>query len=364
MSSINHALANLTIDLDAVAANYHLLRARHPFGAVSAVVKADGYGLGAVQVSARLYREGCRHFFVATLDEALELQPYVPTALIACLTGVAPNAARQQAASGCVPVINSLPELALWRAEAHRLGRSLPVFLHIDTGMNRLGLAPEEIDRLAQNPGLLSGIELRTILTHLVAAELPDDPINKIQIERFTTACARLPRALRSIANSSGLFLGPEFASDLARPGAALYGVNPTPQMPNPMHPVVSLSARVLQLREVPEGETVGYNGIWEAQVPSIIATIGAGYADGLLRSLSNQGQAFFDGAPLPLVGRVSMDLITFDATNIPAICPGDQLELLGPHQGVDALARAAGTSGYEILTSLGARYHRTWLGA
>jgi len=356
----NHALATLTIDLDAVAANYQILRARHLGGAVSAVVKADGYGLGALAVGKRLYREGCRHFFVATLDEALELAPAVPTALVATLTGVAPAAARGQALSGVVPVINSLPELVLWRAEAHRLGRSLPAFLHIDTGMNRLGLAPGEVDQLAQDPGLLSGIELRFILTHLVSAERPREPISGIQLGRFRAACARLPRALRSIANSSGMFL----ASDLARPGSALYGVNPTPARPNPMQGVVRLTARVLQVRDVPAGETVGYNGIWEAQKPSRIATIGAGYADGLLRSLSNRGQAYFDGTPLPLVGRVSMDLITFDVTALPDLGPGDNLELIGPQQSVDAFAAGAETSAYEILTSLGTRYARSWLGA
>jgi len=364
MGRISHALAALTIDLDAVAANYHTLRAKHPGGAVSAVVKADGYGLGAGMVGGRLYREGCRHFFVATLDEALELQPAVPTALVASLTGVAPGGARAQAASGVVPVINSLPELALWRAEAHRLGRALPAFLHIDTGMNRLGLTPAEVEQLVQDPGLLSGIELRFILTHLVSAERPGDPINRIQLERFRAAGARLPRALRSIANSSGMFLGADFASDLARPGAALYGVNPTPAQPNPMQAVVRLAARVLQIREVPAGETVGYNGIWEAQQPARIATIGAGYADGLLRSLSNLGQAYFDGTPLPLVGRVSMDLITFDATATQALRPGDSLELIGPQQSVDEFAAGAATSAYEILTSLGARYARSWLGA
>ena len=364
MTSINHGLASLTIDLDALTANYHILRARQPSGAVAAVVKADGYGLGALPVSNRLYREGCRHFFVATLDEALALQPVIPTALIATLTGVAPYGAREQAERQIVPVINSLPELALWRAEAHRSGRALPAFLHIDTGMNRLGLTPDELDQLIQNPGLLSGIELRTILTHLVSAERPEDPLNQIQLARFRAACGKLPLALRSIANSSGLFLGSDFASDLARPGAALYGVNPTPAQPNPMQRVVALTARVLQIRTIGPGETVGYNGIWKAQTKARIATIGVGYADGLPRAISNHGHAYFDATPLPLVGRVSMDLITYDATNAPGLAPGDDLELLGAHQDVDQLAAYAETSAYEILTSLGNRYARRWIGA
>lgn len=363
MTSTDHALAYLTIDLSAVATNYQALRNVHSFGAVAAVVKADGYGLGALKVGRRLFHDGCRHFFVANFDEALSLQTVAPTALIATLSGIAPDAVREQAASGIVPVINSLPELSLWRAEAHRLGRNLPTFIHIDTGMNRLGLTAAETGQLAQNPALLSGIDLRCLLTHLVSPEQPADHMNRTQLTRFRALCANLPRSLKSIAASSGIFLGSDFMSDLARPGAALYGINPTPGHTNPMQPVVDLRARVLQVREVRQGETVGYNGIWEARRPSRIATIGAGYADGLLRNLSNRGAAVFDGTPLPLVGRVSMDLITFDATERPDLKPGAMLELIGPHQPIEMLAAQADTSPYEILTSLGSRYARRWLG-
>jgi alanine racemase len=183
-----------------------------------------------------------------------------------------------------------------------------------------------------------------------------------MQRQRFAAACARLPAAPRSFANSSGLFLGPGHASDLARPGAALYGVNPNPGRPNPMRPVVRLRARVLQLRSLQPDESVGYNGQWIAGRPSRIATVSVGYADGFPRALTNRATAYFDDRPVPLVGRVSMDLSTFDVTDLPGLTQGDWLDLIGPHNPVDALAEQAGTNGYEILTSLGRRYPRIYL--
>ena len=198
-------------------------------------------------------------------------------------------------------------------------------------------------------------------MTHLVSAEDPADPSNERQRLAFAAACARLPPAPRSLANSSALFLGPEYRLDLARPGAALYGINPVPGRANPMRPVVCLRARILQVRDVPAGETVGYNAQWTAARPSRIATVSVGYADGFLRSLGNRATAHFDDAPVPLVGRVSMDLTTFDVTDAPAAGPGGWLTLIGPHNPVDAIAARAGTNGYEVLTSLGHRYTRTY---
>jgi alanine racemase len=201
-------------------------------------------------------------------------------------------------------------------------------------------------------------------MTHLVSAEDAADPINETQRARFAAACARLPAAPRSLANSSGIFLGPAYASALARPGAALYGINPTPGHTNPMQDCVRLRARILQVRETAPGERVGYNGTWVASRPSRIATASVGYADGFLRALSNAGEARFDGAPVPLVGRVSMDLTTFDVTDRPGAVPGAWLDLIGPGLLPDAVAARAGTNGYEILTSLGRRYHRVYRGA
>ena len=347
----------LEISLPAIVANWCALgRGR----TVAAVVKADGYGLGAAAVAPALHAAGCRHFFTAHPAEAVAIRPLLPGAMLAVLNGLWSGWEAVFTAHDLLPVLGSLDEISRWTAQASALGRRLPALLHVDTGMNRLGLDPREVATLADDPALLDGIELRYVMTHLAAAETPDDSLNERQRACFAAACVRLPPAPRSIANSSGLFLGAAFESDLGRPGAALYGLNPTPGHPNPQRPVVRLRARVLQLREIAAGETVGYNAAWTAARTSRIATVSIGYADGYLRSLSNRATAYFDDQALPLVGRVSMDLATFDATDAPALQPGDWLDLIGPG-GVDGLAEQAGTNGYEILTSLGRRYQRIY---
>jgi alanine racemase len=278
--------------------------------------------------------------------------------MVAVLNGLPAGSEAAFAEAGVVPVLGTPGEAARWSALARRLGRGLPALLHVDTGMRRLGFSPAEFAALA---GRLDGIVPRFAMTHLVSSEVPEDPINAVQAARFAEACAAFPGVARSFANSSGMFLGPGFGSDLARPGAALYGINPVPSGRNPMRPVVRLSARVLALRDVPAGEGVGYNATWIARRDSRIATLGVGYADGWHRSHSGRGHAIFDGALLPLVGRVSMDLTTFDATDLPALTEGAWVELIGPGRPVDDVAAAAGTNGYEVLTSLGRRYARVY---
>ena len=354
--------SRLTIDLRATVANWRALDAGHA-GATAGVIKADAYGLGAAAVAPALLAAGCRHFFVAHLSEAMAARRFLPGAMLGVLNGILQGEAAVFVAENLVPVLGSLAEIALWRGEAARLGRVLPAILHADTGMARLGLTAPELDALRDDPALLAGLDLQFIMTHLVTAERPENPVNERQRAAFAGIARRFPGLPTSLANSSGMFLGPGFASDLARPGAALYGINPTPGAQNPMRPVVRLSARILQTHEVHAGETVGYNGVWTAQRPSQIATIGVGYADGYLRALSNAGTARFDGAAVPLVGRVSMDLTTFDVTDT-AAQPGDWLELIGPGHEVDALAAEAGTNGYEILTSLRHRFERQYAGA
>lgn len=356
--------AVLEIDLDAIAANWRILCGKHPSGKVAGVVKANGYGLGAGPVAARLYRAGCRHFFVAHLAEALVIRDAVPGAFLGVLNGLIPGSEGAYIAHGLLPVLGSLAEIDAWTAAARQTDKKLPALLHVDTGMSRLGLDARELSVVADDPSRLDGIDLRYVMTHLVSSEVPDDPVNATQAEKFTAACARLPAAATSIANSSGIFLGGGWASDLARPGAALYGINPTPTEKNPMRPVVRLRALVLQVREIQAGETVGYNATWTASGPRRIAAVGIGYADGWHRSLSNRGSARFDGTVLPLVGRVSMDISTFDVTTRPDIAPGAMLELLGPEHGPDVVAAQAGTNGYEILTSLGQRFTRVYRGA
>jgi alanine racemase len=357
----HRAAATLEIDLAAIVANWRALGARHPTGPVAGVVKADAYGLGAAAIAPVLHAAGCRHFFVALLDEALALRGVLPDAMLAVLGGPRPGSEPDYAARDITPVLNSLAELDAWAALGRRRGRRLPALLHIDTGMARLGLDRRELAALQADPARLAGIDLRYLMTHLVAAEEPGATLNRAQAARFAAACAGLPAAPRSLANSSGIFLGAGWGSDLARPGAALYGINPTPAEPNPMRLPLRLTAPVLAVRALLPGETVGYNATWRAARACRIATIGVGYADGWHRSLSNRGAAVFDGTPVPLVGRVSMDLTTFDVTDLPAVQPGSRLELLGPAQTPDDVARAAGTNGYEVLTSLGRRFQRVY---
>jgi alanine racemase len=347
--------AVLEIDLRAVVANWQALCARHPSGPVAGVVKADGYGLGARQVAAALHLAGCRHFFVAYLNEALMIRDVVPGAMLGVLSGLIHGIEDEYIAHDLTPVLGSLDEIARWR------GRGRDAVLHVDTGMSRLGLSPAEVAVLSEDRIWLEGLTIRYVMSHLVSSERPDDPINALQRQRFNAARAMLPPVPSSLANSSGIFLGPAFGSDLARPGAALYGINPTPGFPNPMQAVARLRVRVLAVREVPEGTSVGYNATWTAARPSRIATAALGYADGFHRSLSGRGSARFDGSPVPLVGRVSMDLTTFDVTDHPAVQPGCWLEVLGPHLSPDEVAEAGGTNGYEVLTSLGRRFHRVY---
>jgi alanine racemase len=356
------AASVLEIDLDAVAGNWRLLAGKHA-GATAGVLKADAYGVGAAKVAAKLYGAGCRHFFTAHLSEAMAIRALVPDAMLAVLHGILPGEAEIFSKQNILPVLCSLDDIALWRAEAARLGKKLPALLHVDTGMARTGLSPADLTRLGDDMSRLAGIEIRTVMTHLVGAETPSDPINQAQLARFHDAKKRFPAAGASLANSSGTFLGKNFTADLARPGAALYGINPTPGGKNPMRQVVRLTARILQIRDIEAGETVGYNATWTAARPSRIATVAVGYADGFLRHLSNAATAMADGQKIPLVGRVSMDLTTYDVTDVPRIAPGDSLELIGPGHDADALAVEAGTNGYEILTSLGSRYQRRYLG-
>ncbi len=351
----------LTVDPDAVAANWRLLADTHG-GPTAAVVKADAYGLGAAIVAPRLLAEGVRHFFVAQLSEAVALRPLLPNVMIGVLNGFYAADADAYTAHDLIPCLGSLPEIAAYQAFAARLGRKLPALLHVDTGMSRLGLSATELNQVAGDPARLAGIDWHYAMTHFVSAERPDDPLNATQTTRFAAACACLPPMPRSLANSSGIFLGDTARSDLARPGAALYGINPTPGRPNPMRPTMRLAATVLQVRKIAPGESVGYNASWIAKRPTRVATVALGYADGYHRAAALPGAAAaaFDGARVPLIGRISMDLLTFDATDHPAIQPGARLEIIGPTIPPDEVAAWAGTNGYEVLTSLGTRVRKT----
>jgi alanine racemase len=353
--------AQLRIDLGAITANWRDLCARHPGGEVAGVVKANAYGLGADRVASALAAAGCRTFFVAALSEGLALRAALgPGPAIAVLNGFPPGADSDAA---LLPVLNDLGMAAAHAAAARARGTSRPALLHLDTGMARLGLDAAEQERLAADPGLVDGIDLRFVMTHLACADEPGHPMNEAQRERFAAACDRIaPGVPRSFANSSGIFLGAGFASDLARPGCALYGINPIHGTPNPMRQVVTLDAPVLQVREIPAGTPVGYAASWTTKRSSRIATVGVGYADGYLRCLSGRSYGLLRGRQVPLVGRVSMDLTTFDVTDLPEARAGDRIGLIGPGNTPDEVAARCGTIGYEILTALGARYAREYL--
>lgn len=350
--------AVLRVDLAAIVANWRDLCATHG-NAVAGVVKADAYGLGAAPVARALRDAGCRSFFVAHLTEGLALRAALGVGCdIVVLNGFPPGA---DDGAGLLPVLNHLGDVAAHAAAGRAAGSPVPALLHLDTGMSRLGLDTREQVVLAQDRARLDGIALRFVMTHLACADEPEHPLNETQRARFAEAAQRIaPGIPRSFANSSGIFLGAGFRSDLARPGCALYGINPTPWQANPMRQVARVEAEILQVRDIAAGDTVGYGASWQATAPRRIATIAAGYADGYLRSLSGRSLGLLHGRAVPLVGRVSMDLTTFDVTDIPKACPGDRLLLIGGEGNTpDDIAARCGTIGYEILTSLGARYAR-----
>jgi alanine racemase len=351
----------LTIDLAAIQDNYRRLRARLASGArLAAVVKADAYGLGAAKVAPALLAAGCRDFFVATLDEGLSLKPLLGQARLFVLNGPMPGSERCFAERGLIPVLNQLDQIARWAQVARTT--NAPAALHIDTGMCRLGLAAEDLDWLGEEPAGLDGVAIALVVSHLAAAEARDSPQNRDQLERFRAALARLPRpaanAPRSLANSSGLFLGPDYHLDLVRAGAALYGVNPLSGAPNPMSECLRLRAKILQVRHVDSPMSVGYGATHRVTRKGRIATIAVGYADGMPRALSNRADAMIGGKSVPLVGRVSMDLITLDVTDLDPneAAPGAVVDLIGGGIALDRVATNAGTIGYEILTGLAER--------
>ena len=365
MSAIDRAGTVLTIDLGALARNYRLLADRLGGARCAAVVKADAYGLGVARVAPVLLRAGCETFFVATLDEGVALRALAPAAEIHVLNGVSDGSEEVFAGHGLHPVLNDLGQIERWATFARAHGER-DAAIHVDSGMNRLGLPACEVDRLAAETERLDGLRVRLIMSHLACAEGRDNPMNPAQRAAFIAARAKLPAAPASLANSSGIFLGADYHFDMARPGVALYGVNPTPGASNPMAEVVHLQSKIIQVRDVDRGQTVGYGAAHRTAAPGRIATVPVGYADGYLRSLGNRASAAIGGAQVPVVGRVSMDLITLDVSSLPPdrARPGTPVELIGGACPIDEVAACAGTIAYEILTSLGKRYDRRYVGA
>jgi alanine racemase len=364
----SHA-ARLTIGLAALQANWRLLNARAAPGVSGAVVKADAYGLGIEAAVPALWKAGCRTFFVAHLSEGIRARAAAPEATIYVLNGLATGEIATYRAHRLRAVLGSRAEIAAWQAAG--TGAEPPA-LHFDTGMNRLGLTPAEAHAFIAEGGL-ARLAPSLVLSHFVAAEVPDAPITAKQIALFSEletaihATAGLsPKPRLSLWNSSGHFGGGPRAFDLTRPGYALYGGNPTPGRPNPMRAVIQLEAPIVQITAVPKGESVGYNHNWIAARESRIATVSCGYADGFPRNAGNNpshkgGSAIVAGVECPFAGNVSMDLIALDITELPegAVKPGDVATLIGGPLDVDRVGASGRTTGYEILTSLGKRYRR-----
>jgi alanine racemase len=360
----------LTIDLAAIAANWQMLASTTVPVECAAVVKGDGYGCGLKPVTRVLSRAGCRTFFVADVAEGRQVRAIAPDAVIYVLNGLMPGSAPAFANHYLQPVINSAVELAEWDAFVAINNWRGGAALHVDTGMNRLGITIDEAVAIA--PRLQSENHGFTLLmSHLACAETPDHPMNEQQIRLFREIRILYRGLASSLANSSGIFLGGTVYCDLVRPGVALYGVNPTPGRENPMRPVVELQGRIIQVRTVAKGETVGYGAAFTAGRASRVAIVAVGYADGFLRSAAAArgkaaAQVVVAGRRCPIAGRVSMDLLAVDVSDLPegAARRGGLATLIGEGVSVDDLAAGMGTIGYEVLTNLGRRYHRTYRGA
>lgn len=359
----------ITIDLDALQANWLALSALVGPAECAAVVKADAYGLGASEVIPALALAGCRTFFVATPEEARSARLLAPEARLLLLDGLFPGAGDLLLAADVIPVLSNVADVEDWAATAARAGRKLPAALQIDSGLNRLGLSGTDVKWLAGKPELLEAFDLKLVLSHLACADDPAHPHNAKQRNAFNKRRGMLPPAPASLAASDGLMLGAAYHFDLVRPGYALYGGQAFQGGPTPVKPVVTVRARVLQVRTLKAGETVGYSATWQASRPSRVAIIAAGYADGFARTLSaasgkKGGSVMVAGERAPVIGRVSMDLITVDITDVKGdIARGDLVTLVGPGLTLETIGKSAGTIGYEVLTRLGTRFIRRYAG-
>ena len=359
----------LTVDLAGIKANWRWLAAVAKGAECASAVKADAYGLGLEPVVAALWDAGCRTFFVATLVEGARLKAVLPNATAYILDGLMPGTAPVYPERGLRPVLGSLAEIAEWAAYSRTVGARLPAAVHIDTGMNRLGLPAAEVRALAAAPAPLDDFTVSLVMSHMACADTLGSPMNGRQKAAFDALRAMLPAAPASLANSAGTLLGADYRYDIVRPGIALYGGRAIEGRPNPAAKVVRVEARILQIREAPAGDVVGYGATYTLTRPSRIATIATGYADGFLRSISGPigrppPPAYIGGYPAPIIGRVSMDVVTLDVTDVPPAMAqrGAWAELIGRHVQVDDLADSSGTIGYEVLTRLGPRFQRIYV--
>ncbi|NTJ42009.1 alanine racemase [Agrobacterium larrymoorei] len=364
----------LTVDLGALTNNWLDMKRRSGKARTAAVVKADAYGMGIEDCGSTLYHAGARDFFVATVSEGVTLRSHAPEARIFVLSGIWPGQERDVFANDLVPVIASQEQLSFWMSALADRGDH-PFALHVDTGFNRLGLPLEDALYLADDPTRPASFDPVLVMSHLASADTPSSPMNKVQLEAFRNVSKAFEGVEASLSASAGIWLGSDYHFDLTRPGIALYGGEAVSDMKNPMRPVAKAEARIIQIREAGEGQTVSYGGTYTLKRKSRLAIAAVGYADGYHRSLSGSGiplrdmgrggaEGFINGYRVPVAGRVTMDLTIFDVTDVPynAVRAGDYIELFGPNVLVDEVARAAGTIGYEMFTGLGLRYERQYL--
>ena len=351
------ALGRVEIDLAALARNYATLTEAASPGACAAVVKADAYGLGVAPIARRLHAAGCRHFFVATPAEGVELRQLVPDDEIFVLNGLQGSTPEEFIAAGLQPVLNTRSELRRWSSVG-------PASVHVDTGMSRLGLTADDVDSLRLEADRAPSVDVRYVMTHLACADEPGHALNRTQLQSLSELHSLWPDAKTSIGNSAGVLLGEDFCSDLARPGLALYGGNPFRREGGAIEPVVAVKARILQLRDIDAGTSIGYGASFVADGKMRVATVGIGYADGYLRSLSNCGVVEVAGQRTPVVGRISMDLVCLDVTALPrdVVSEGDWATMIGGSVTLEEVAALAGTISYELLTALGNRLERVYL--
>ena len=355
----------LQVNLAALARNYQRLQEAAAGAECAAVVKADAYGLGINEVARRLAREGCETFFVTNFDEGFELREILPAAVIYVLDSVPPGQEQSFLQYGLRPVLNSLEQVRRWNDFVGK-DAAANCAIHIDTGMNRLGLERAEVTSLRKHLEWLDNLQIDFVMTHLACADQPGHPLNRRQVALFDELRQGIPHKRTSIANSAGTLLGEPFQGDIVRPGIAIYGGNPFADRQNPMEEVIRLQGRVSQVRELEAGETVGYGATYSSARPARIATITVGYANGYPRNLGNKAYVSINGNKVPIIGRVSMDLITVDVSAIdnPSVEPGTLADVIGGDIDLDELASLAGTVGYELMTGLGRGLPRLYIEA
>lgn len=351
--------AVLNVYSDAISANYKTLIEKAGKAEVAGIVKADSYGIGVKIVVPLLLEQGCKTWFVATPEEALCLREIVPEKnTIAVLGGVPFGKEVEFEENSITPVLNSIEDIERWSVNS-----SSQAIIHFDTGMNRLGLGPDETEKLLCSRDLINRINIFAIMSHFACADEKSHPLTARQFELFSEVAGHFPDSKKSLANSSGLFSNEDYIFDMVRPGYALYGGNPVPWEKNPMKPVVSLKVPVLQIRAARKGETTGYGANYKFDEDRLLATVAIGYADGFHRNFGC-AKMFWEGYPCPVLGRISMDLTVVDLSDVFGEKPikDDYLTLLGDEQGIDDLAKDGNTIGYEILTSLGNRFERRYI--